>query len=91
MEKEKEALLRHVVIFKFKDDASTAAVQKLNDSFNGRLEDFNWKVSFIILESTFEAIHGQDINRFGQKQGKSNMNAIIEMGILLSNSIPIWF
>jgi hypothetical protein len=46
--KEKEALLRHVVIFKFKDDASEEVVQKLNDTFNAlpnyipEIKDFEW-------------------------------------------------
>ena len=48
MEKQKEALLRHLVIFKFNDDASEADVQKLNDSFNALpdhisvIKDFEW-------------------------------------------------
>ncbi len=48
MEKEQKELLRHVVIFKFNDDASEAAVQKLNNSFNALpdhipvIQDFEW-------------------------------------------------
>lgn len=48
MEKQNEALLRHVVIFKFNDDASEADVEKLNDSFNALpehisvIKDFEW-------------------------------------------------
>lgn len=48
MDKQNEALLRHVVIFKFNDAASEADVQKLNDSFNALpdyisvIKDFEW-------------------------------------------------
>lgn len=48
MDKQSEALLRHLVIFKFNDDASEEAVQKLNDSFNDLpnhisvIKDFEW-------------------------------------------------
>lgn len=48
MEKQNGALLRHVVIFKFNDDASEEDVQKLNDSFNAlpdhisEIKDFEW-------------------------------------------------
>ena len=48
VEKQKESLLRHVVIFKFNDDASDADVQKLNDEFNAlpahieAIKDFEW-------------------------------------------------
>lgn len=48
MEKQNDALLRHVVIFKFNDDASEADVKKLNDSFNAlpdhipEIKDFEW-------------------------------------------------
>lgn len=48
IEKQREALLRHVVIFKFNDDASEADVEKLNDSFNNlpnhipEIKDFEW-------------------------------------------------
>jgi len=48
MKKEDEALLRHVVIFKFNDDADAASVQKLNDSFIAlqkhipAIKDFEW-------------------------------------------------
>lgn len=44
----KEKLLRHVVIFKFNDDASEEDVNKLNDSFNTLaseidvVKDFEW-------------------------------------------------
>ena len=44
----KERLLRHVVIFKFKDEASEADVNRLNDSFNALadsipvIKDFEW-------------------------------------------------
>ena len=45
---EKERLLRHVVIFKFKDESSEADVTKLNDAFNALadsipvIKDFEW-------------------------------------------------
>tara|TARA_R110000744_G_scaffold104455_5_gene200051 strand:+ start:2917 stop:3405 length:489 start_codon:yes stop_codon:yes gene_type:complete len=48
MEKQSEALLRHLVIFKFNDDANEADVQELNDSFNAlpnhisAIKDFEW-------------------------------------------------
>ena len=48
MEKQNEDLLRHVVIFKFNDDASEADVEKLSDSFNALpdhisvIKDFEW-------------------------------------------------
>ncbi len=48
MKKDKEKLLRHVVIFKFNNDASEAEVSKLNDSFNALpehisvIKDFEW-------------------------------------------------
>ncbi len=51
MEKEDEKLLRHVVIFKFNDDASEAEVSKLNDSFNAlpdhisAIKDFEWGIN----------------------------------------------
>lgn len=44
----KEKLLRHVVLFKFKDEASEAEVNKLNDAFNALadsipvVKDFEW-------------------------------------------------
>ena len=44
----KEKLLRHVVIFKFKDEASEEDVNKLNDAFNALpeaipvIKDFEW-------------------------------------------------
>ncbi|MFK8161854.1 MAG: Dabb family protein [Lewinella sp.] len=44
----KERLLRHVVIFKFKDDASEEDVNRLNESFNALassipvVKDFEW-------------------------------------------------
>ena len=44
----KEKLLRHVVIFKFKDEASEADVNRLNESFNALadaipvVKDFEW-------------------------------------------------
>ena len=44
----KEKLLRHVVIFKFKDDASEEDVNRLNESFNALadsisvIKDFEW-------------------------------------------------
>ena len=43
-----EKLLRHVVIFKFNDDASEEKVEKLNESFNNLqnhipvIQDFEW-------------------------------------------------
>ncbi len=48
MNEEKTALLRHVVIFKFKDTASEAEVQKISDHFNrlpeaiSVIKDFEW-------------------------------------------------
>lgn len=51
MEKEDEKRLRHVVIFKFNDEASEADVQKLNASFNDLqnhisvIRDFEWGVN----------------------------------------------
>ena len=48
MKKEDKALLRHMVIFKFNDDADETEVQKLNDSFNALpdhipvIKDFEW-------------------------------------------------
>ena len=47
----KEKLLRHVVIFKFKDEASEADVDRLNKSFNALAEaipvvkDFEWGIN----------------------------------------------
>ena len=44
----KDKLLRHVVIFKFKEEASEAEVNKLNDAFNALpeaipvIKDFEW-------------------------------------------------
>ncbi len=44
----KESVLRHVVIFKFKDDASEEDVNRLNESFNALaseisvVKDFEW-------------------------------------------------
>ncbi|MEL6592371.1 MAG: Dabb family protein, partial [Bacteroidota bacterium] len=44
----KERLLRHVVIFKFKDEASEEDVNRLNESFNALadaipvVKDFEW-------------------------------------------------
>lgn len=44
----KEKLLRHVVIFKFKDESSEADVSKINDAFNALpeaipvIKDFEW-------------------------------------------------
>ena len=46
--KNEAKVLRHVVIFKFKDEASEAAVNKINDSFNVLpdyipvIQDFEW-------------------------------------------------
>ena len=51
MDKQKQDLLRHVVIFKFNDAASEADVQKLNDSFNALpdhisvIKDFEWEIN----------------------------------------------
>ncbi|WP_339650509.1 Dabb family protein [uncultured Maribacter sp.] len=48
MKKLNKNLLRHIVIFKFNDDASEADVQKLNDNFNelpdhiSVIKDFEW-------------------------------------------------
>ncbi len=48
VEKQEEALLRHVVIFKFNDDATDDEVQKLNYGFNAlpnyidAIKDFEW-------------------------------------------------
>ncbi len=47
----KEKLLRHVVIFKFKDEAREEDVNRLNDSFNALAEaipvvkDFEWGIN----------------------------------------------
>lgn len=47
----KEKLLRHVVIFKFKDEVSEADVNKLNESFNALataipvVKDFEWGIN----------------------------------------------
>lgn len=47
----KEKLLRHVVLFKFNDDASEADVNKLNESFNALadaipvVKDFEWGIN----------------------------------------------
>ena len=47
-EMKNEKLLRHVVIFKFNDDASAEQVEKLNNSFNELqnhipvIQDFEW-------------------------------------------------
>lgn len=49
--KQKEKLLRHVVIFKFKDEASDEDVNQLNDAFNALAEtipvikDFEWGIN----------------------------------------------
>ena len=51
MKKEDVAILRHMVIFKFNDDASEADVSKLNDSFNDLqnhisvIQDFEWGIN----------------------------------------------
>ena len=48
---EKERLLRHMVIFKFKDDASEADVNRLNDAFLALpkaipvIKDFEWGIN----------------------------------------------
>ncbi|MEL7530298.1 MAG: Dabb family protein [Bacteroidota bacterium] len=48
---QKERLLRHVVIFKFKDSSSDEDVNKLNESFNALAEaipvikDFEWGIN----------------------------------------------
>ena len=48
MKKQNKNFLRHIVIFKFNDDASEADVQKLNDNFNALpdyisvIKDFEW-------------------------------------------------
>ena len=47
----KERLLRHVVIFKFKDESSEEDVNKLNESFNALadaipvIKDFEWGIN----------------------------------------------
>lgn len=47
----KEKLLRHVVLFKFKDEASAEDVNKLNDAFNAlpeaipAIKDFEWGIN----------------------------------------------
>lgn len=47
----KEKLLRHVVLFKFKDEASEEDVNKLNDAFNALpkaipvIKDFEWGIN----------------------------------------------
>jgi len=47
----KERLLRHVVIFKFKDESSEEDVNKLNDAFNAlpaaipAIKDFEWGIN----------------------------------------------
>lgn len=49
--KEAEKLLRHVVIFKFKDEASEADVERLNLAFNALadeipvIKDFEWGIN----------------------------------------------
>lgn len=48
---QKEKVLRHVVIFKFKDDASEDDVNRLNESFNALaseipvVKDFEWGIN----------------------------------------------
>ena len=48
---EKERLLRHVVLFKFKDESSEADVEKLNAAFNALpeaipvIKDFEWGIN----------------------------------------------
>ena len=48
MKKQNKDLLRHIVIFKFNDNASEADVKKLNDNFNALpdhisvIKDFEW-------------------------------------------------
>ena len=47
----KEKVLRHVVLFKFKDDASEEAVNQLNEAFNALpkvipvVKDFEWGIN----------------------------------------------
>jgi hypothetical protein len=47
----KEKVLRHVVLFKFKDDADQAAVSKINEAFNAlpaaipEIKDFEWGIN----------------------------------------------
>jgi len=49
--KEKEKLLRHVVIFKFKDESSAEDVNRLNEAFNALadsipvIKDFEWGIN----------------------------------------------
>ncbi|MCI4671901.1 MAG: Dabb family protein [Bacteroidia bacterium] len=51
MEEKKEKLLRHVVLFKFKDEASKADVDQLNQAFNALpeaipvIKDFEWGIN----------------------------------------------
>ncbi|MGK0494713.1 MAG: hypothetical protein ACJAU2_001094 [Maribacter sp.] len=46
--KKNDKVLRHIVIFKFKEEASEAEVQKISDSFNALpnhisvIQDFEW-------------------------------------------------
>lgn len=48
---EKEQMLRHVVVFKFKDEASEEDVNQLNDAFNALatsipvVKDFEWGIN----------------------------------------------
>ena len=47
----KEKVLRHVVLFKFKDEASEEVVKQLNDAFNALptaipvIKDFEWGIN----------------------------------------------
>jgi len=49
--KEPESLLRHVVLFKFKEDASVEAVKKIEDAFSAlpdqidAIHDYEWGVN----------------------------------------------
>ena len=51
MENKNERLLRHVVIFKFRDESSSEDVERLNQSFNALadsisvIKDFEWGIN----------------------------------------------
>ncbi|MEE9362357.1 MAG: Dabb family protein [Cellulophaga sp.] len=51
MNKEATSILRHVVLFKFKDTATEAQIQQLSDSFNALsskisvIQDFEWGIN----------------------------------------------
>ena len=51
LEEEKTSMLRHVVLFKFKDDAEKAAIEKVEDAFRAlpshipEVKDFEWGIN----------------------------------------------